>query len=139
MTGCLLLIRQADWNALGGFDPAFFMYAEEADLCLRARKTILARPRVTPEAVIVHYGGASEKVRADKMVRLLRAKRELINRHFPRWQRPLARVLFDAAPVTRKLALGVLTQATNHSKAMESSKVWREIWARRAEWRQTLA
>ena len=60
------------------------MYAEEADLCLRARKMIGARPRITPEAEIIHYNGASQKVKTDKMVQLLRAKRKLIGRHFPR-------------------------------------------------------
>jgi len=44
------------------------MYGEEADLCLRAGH-LGAKPIITPEATIVHYGGASEKVRADKMVK----------------------------------------------------------------------
>ena len=93
VTGCFLMIRRDLWEALDGFDPAFFMYGEEADLCLRARAHGAA-PRVTPKATILHYGGASEKVRADKMVRLLAGKASLIGRHFPRWQRPLARGLF---------------------------------------------
>ena len=46
----------------------------------RDARALGARPRMTPEAVIVHYAGASEKVRADKMVRLLRAKVLLIKR-----------------------------------------------------------
>src|SRR5690606_35725860 len=81
VSGCFFLIRRELWERLGGFDPAFFMYGEEADLCLRARK-LGARPMVTPEATIVHYGGASERVRADKMVRLLQAKALLIRRHW---------------------------------------------------------
>ena len=93
VTGCFLMIRRETWEALGGFDPAFFMYGEEADLCLRAR-ALGAAPRVTPEAEIVHYGGAADTVRADKMVRLLSGKISLIDRHFPAWQRPLARGLF---------------------------------------------
>lgn len=134
VTGCLFLIRRADWELLGGFDPAFFMYAEEADLCLRARKQISARPRVTPEAVIVHYAGASEKVRADKMVRLLKAKRELIRRHFPAWQRPLAAVLFAAHPLSRAVALGSL--GVIRRSARSNAAVWRQVWGRRAEWRK---
>ena len=31
--GSFLLIRRALWEALGGFDPSFVMYGEEADLC----------------------------------------------------------------------------------------------------------
>jgi GT2 family glycosyltransferase len=138
VTGCLFLISRKDWESLGGFDPAFFMYAEEADLCLRARTLIHARPRVTPEVVIVHYGGASEKVRADKMVRLLRAKRELIRRHFPVWQHPIAKALFDIVPATRSLAFGLAARLGKRPKAVENAQVWTEIWTRRAEWRSAL-
>lgn len=127
VTGCLFLLRRDDWQTLGGFDPAFFMYGEEADLCLRARQVIGARPRVTPEAVIVHYGGASEKVRTDKIVRLFRAKRELLRRHLPGWQQPLAFMLFDAVPLTRYLAL------------RDGAATWLEVWNRRSEWRKALA
>ena len=38
VSGCFLLITRALWDTLGGFDPAFFMYGEEADMCLRARE-----------------------------------------------------------------------------------------------------
>jgi hypothetical protein len=48
---------------------------------LRAH-AIGAMPRVTSESTIVHYGGASERVRTDKMVRLLRAKNLLIRLSF---------------------------------------------------------
>jgi GT2 family glycosyltransferase len=135
VTGCLLLISRKDWESLGGFDPAFFMYAEEADLCLRARTAIDARPRVSPEVVIVHHGGASEKVRADKTVRLLRAKRELIHRHFPAWQQPIAKALFDVVPATRSIAFDVISRLGLRSNASESAGVWTEVWKRRSEWR----
>src|SRR5262249_37438487 len=36
-TGCCLLVRRACWTDLGGFDPDFFLYYEDVDLCRRAR------------------------------------------------------------------------------------------------------
>ncbi len=36
VSGCFFLIGRELWEALDGFDPDFFMYGEEADLCLRA-------------------------------------------------------------------------------------------------------
>jgi GT2 family glycosyltransferase len=128
VTGCFLLIKRADWEALGGFDLTFFMYGEEADLCLRAAHDLGAQPRVTPEATIVHYGGASEKVRSDKMVRLLSAKGELVKRHIPAWQRPMAVALFRLWPLGRRLGHAVLRPQS------DGAKVWREIWSRRREW-----
>jgi GT2 family glycosyltransferase len=133
VTGCLFLIRRSDWEALGGFDPAFFMYAEEADLCHRAR-AIGARPQITPAAQIIHYGGASERVRADKMVRLLTAKRELISRHLPAWQRPLAAPLFAAMPLVRVVALSLASAVSRKPSLSAKRRDWGEVWARRAEW-----
>ena len=137
VSGCFLMISRADWQALSGFHLDFFMYGEEADLCLRAGKVLGARPRVTPDAVIVHYAGASEKVRADKMVRLLKAKRLLILRHFPAWQQPLALGLFSAWPLSRWLALSGLS-LTGRKSWRAGAQSWGEIWARRGEWRVDL-
>ncbi len=80
--GSFLLIGSGLWKELGGFDPAFFMYGEEVDLCTRARKKGFPC-FYTPGATVIHYGGASEKIFADKMVRLLSAKSTFIRRHWP--------------------------------------------------------
>jgi hypothetical protein len=48
VTGCFFLIDRDLWERLCGFDPTFFMYGEEADLCLRAA-TLGAKPTVTPD------------------------------------------------------------------------------------------
>lgn len=130
VTGCFLLIARADWDVLGGFDETFFMYGEEADLCLRAQEQLGAKPHISPEACIVHYGGASEKVQSDKMVRLLSAKIELIARHFPSWQRPLARFVLHMWPASRKLGLAILRPGS------EKARTWAEIWHRRVDWAQ---
>jgi GT2 family glycosyltransferase len=37
-TGCCLLVRRACWEDLGGFDPEFFLYYEDVDLCRRAQQ-----------------------------------------------------------------------------------------------------
>ncbi len=134
VSGCLFLIRRSDWDALGGFDPMFWMYGEEADLCLRARARGL-RPMITPEAEIIHYGGASEAVRADKMVRLLTAKMELIKRHFPQHSRALGSALLMRWPLTRWLALSFAAKVLRREDLGKKGAVWGEIWRRREEWR----
>ena len=137
VTGCLFLMRRVDWEAMGGFDPVFFMYGEEADLCLRAR-AVGYRPAVTPDATIVHYGAASEKVRADKMVRLLRAKISLIDRHFPRGTRTVGRWMLQAWPLSRALAFRVAAALGGRDDLRETADNWRKIWSRRDEWRNGL-
>lgn len=135
VSGCFLLIKRSLWDNLGGFDPLFFMYGEDADLCLRARAHG-ALPMVTPEATIIHHGGASERVRADKMVRLLTAKASLIIRHIGPAARAPALRLLEAWPMTRWLALAGASRVTANATYRQSADVWKQIWCRRGEWRQ---
>lgn len=133
VTGCFLLISRQTWDKLGGFDPAFVMYGEEVDLCLRARKIGL-RPAITPEATIIHYGGASERVRSEKMIRLLRAKAELVKRHFPAATRRFGLHLLTLWPLSRYAALWTVAALTGRATIAESANAWGEIWRRRGEW-----
>ena len=134
VTGCLFLIARETWDRLGGFDPVFVMYGEEADLCLRAKRIGL-RPAITPEAVIIHHGGASETVRTDKLVRLLRAKAELVKRHFAPGTRAPGLALLAAWPASRLLALSVLAVLTRRPRFRDAAAAWRAVWKRRGEWR----
>lgn len=138
VSGCFFLIETALWRGLHGFDPLFFMYGEEADLCLRAH-AFSARPLVTPMATIVHYGGASERVRADKLVRLLAAKATLINRHWGRAASPAGRALLAAWPASRLVATSASAAIFRSERMSATARTWREIWDRRAEWRHGYA
>jgi hypothetical protein len=131
VSGCFLLIRRELWDRLDGFHPDFFMYGEEADLCLRAN-ALGARPMVTSQATIVHYGGASEAVRSDKLRRLLAAKSLLLERHFPRSQVVVAKALLASWPLTRCVAHAVL--APLRAASRPSRRAWREVWRGRSAW-----
>ena len=58
--GCFLLIRKEVIDEVGLFDPRYFLYYEEVDLCLAARragwKTVYL-----PTTTVVHIGGESAK------------------------------------------------------------------------------
>lgn len=59
VSGAALLIRSALFEAIGGYDPGFFLSVEDAcDLCIRARQAG-SRVQFLPEAQVVHYGGRS--------------------------------------------------------------------------------
>jgi len=132
VSGCFFLIKRDFWLSLNGFHADFFMYGEEADLCLRA-KEFGAKPVVTSMATIVHYGGASEPIKSDKLVRLLKAKQLLIQKHFPGRQKYIAGCLLALWPVSRLIAhclLNVLGRQTSK----DSFGVWRNVLKRRGDW-----
>ncbi len=136
VTGCFLLLRRSLWQQLGGFDPAFFMYGEEADLCLRARR-VGVKCLICPDATIIHYGGASEPVRAQKKVRLLRAKAQLFHRH---WSPPAARfgvLMLDLWAGSRMLAFWAASRLRPRLRPNYES--WRSVWRQRAAWHLSAA
>ncbi len=133
VSGCFFLIERELWEGLNGFDPLFFMYGEEADLCLRAH-AFSARPMITPFATITHYGGASEIARAGKMVRLLAAKVSLVDRHWQPILAPAGRILLAAWPLTRLIATSIRAVLAPSSANRSTADAWRQIWRRRKEW-----
>lgn len=46
VVGCFMLMKRSLWEDLGGFDLRYFMYGEEADLCLRAAAKEIGRAHV---------------------------------------------------------------------------------------------
>jgi len=132
VSGCFLLIKREFWLELKGFDSDFFMYGEEADLCLRAREKG-ASPVVTSKATIIHHGGASEKILTDKLVKLIKAKMLLICRHFTPLTIPIGVILFTCWPLSRYAVHGLLS-LIGRRLSIQPRKVWGEVWRRRKEW-----
>jgi len=133
VSGCFFLIKKSLWKALGGFDSRFFMYGEEADLCLRAKKQGYA-PIITSQAEIIHYGGASEKRRAGKLIKLLKAKVQLIRNH---WQPQTIEVgvfLLMLWPFSRYIATKMLFCFNKNKSVTDSFYVWQEVWADKENW-----
>lgn len=128
VTGCFLMIDRSLWERLGGFDPLFFMYAEEADLCLRARR-FGARPTVTPTAQIIHLGGRSETSHLEKTIKTARGRMTLIRKHWRPGGKALGIVLYAFWALTRRLGAAAMLP-----KGSEQLNKWRSIWERRAEW-----
>jgi GT2 family glycosyltransferase len=73
-----LLVRREAFDAIGGLDARFFMYAEDADLCERLRAAGWTL-EICPEATFVHVGGGSSAGEAGRMrIELLRSWLSLI-------------------------------------------------------------
>jgi len=107
------------------------MYGEEADLCMRAAAKG-QRCMITPDATIIHLGGASETVRADKMVKLFIAKALLYRRHWSPVAARLGIFSLDFWALSRKIAFGILSRFQSRRRA--SFETWKNIWSQRRRW-----
>jgi GT2 family glycosyltransferase len=58
-SGCALFFRRSVLQRLGGFNPAFFMYEEDVELCLRATEKGF-RIRYIPRSLILHRAQGSD-------------------------------------------------------------------------------
>ncbi len=67
VSGACFLIMRSAFEALGGFDEAYFMYMEDVDLCWRARQAGW-RVAFEPEATVVHAQGVSTELRPYRMI-----------------------------------------------------------------------
>lgn len=133
VTGCFLMVDRDLWRRLDGFDPLFFMYGEEADLCRRAHQ-LGARPIITPSATIVHYGSASDVIAIEKRIKVFKARITLIDRHFSRVGGAVAKALHIAGPWLRWKAYRGLARVVDRRSWREQAAYWREIYLRRDEW-----
>jgi len=99
LSGSCMLLRREAFEAVGGFDPSYFMYCEDMDLCRRLGEAGWANV-YAPSAVISHSGGhATSRVAGPMLREHHRSLYRYLSRQYagPRW-----------APVRAALAVGLL-------------------------------
>jgi len=124
VVGCFMLIEAALWDKLRGFNPKYWLYGEESDLCLRAKK-ISAQPIITPEAVIMHSIGASSSDQSQRKILVLKSKITLIKDHWPKYQQKLG------------IGLMVLESYLRHLKCKVQNcpdNLWTRVWNSKNKW-----
>lgn len=67
ISGACLLIRREAWDGVGGFDPSYFMYLEDVDLCWRLREAGW-KVGYEPAAEVVHTQGVSADLHPYRML-----------------------------------------------------------------------
>ncbi|MDT0633173.1 glycosyltransferase family 2 protein [Rubrivirga sp. S365] len=79
--GCALALRREVFDAVGGWDERYFMYAEENELCLALARAGRQNAFV-PDAVVTHIGGAASAGRyAEQQVVASRSHAAFLRRH----------------------------------------------------------
>jgi hypothetical protein len=109
------LVRRKAFEAVGGFDPRFFMYMEDVDLCARLG-TVGFRLRYLPAAVAIHHWGASTAKSPTAMLRHAYLSRvAYFDKHFPGWGGAVAGALVSLELTVRRATLGMAARLTGSS------------------------
>lgn len=118
VSGAALMVRRAAFESLGGFEPSYFMYQDDTDICWRAR---LAgwRVRFVPEAVVSHDYVFDKGLK--KWFWLER------NRWWTLLSNYQARTLLLLAPLLIATELGILALALRDGWWREKLRAWASL------------
>lgn len=94
VSGCCVALRREAFDAVGGFDPAYFMFVEDVDLCWRLKEAGW-RVRFSAAVEVIHaIGGAVGPRRLAMTVEHARSLDRFLERRYDAlWQRPLRPLL----------------------------------------------
>jgi GT2 family glycosyltransferase len=129
VTGCFLLAPRTVWEELGGLDVRYFMYGEDADLAMRARKAGYA-PVICPTAELVHEVGKSSDTPVHKTLLLYRGKASLVRTHWRGLSKALALLFLSTGT-----GLRALLSRVRGTKSGAADR-WSTLWRKRHDWLQ---
>lgn len=134
LLGACLLGRRDLLLSLGPFDPDFFMYAEDVDLCYRVRQAGREVCYV-PVSTITHLGGvSSRRDRARMAVQSTASMYLFYRKHYTRWAMLQALLIFRGIAILKLLRdTSRLASSALCGRQQEQRRLLREdlgIWLR---------
>jgi GT2 family glycosyltransferase len=128
ISGVCMVMRRLDFISVGGFDPTFFIYCEDVDLCSRLSERGGRIVRIDTYPVL-HYGGGSSPLVAAQMRNSLLQQRNLlkiVRRRSGRLASAAASLLISLGLLLR-IIVGVARVPT---RGLRSNILLRSSWLR---------
>jgi GT2 family glycosyltransferase len=135
VSGACLMVRREVFEAAGGFNPEYFMYAEEVDLCHAIRREGWKVLHLGG-AEVVHFGGQSTKSREDGFAAV--AMRDSVYRFLRRTRGSLYALLYRAGLLWSALCrlallliaapmMAILQRSEGHRDSIRAYRKWLRI------------
>lgn len=80
--GAAMMIRRETLQGVGMLDEEFFMYCEEVDWCIRARRQGWRIYQIPTVKVVHHVGQSSKQFREEMLIQLHRSRYRLFEKHY---------------------------------------------------------
>jgi len=133
--GAFCLIDREIWDRLGGFDPQYWLYGEDVDLCLRAAKLTGKRPLFTPNAIAYHVGGAAQASTAYHLALVAKGRATVMRQHWPshwRWIAYPIGLVWAGSRVLAEQGRRLWRRLRGHPASKPGP--WQAIWEHRSYW-----
>lgn len=134
LSGAFMMVRTEVWQKLGGFDPSFFMYNEEVDLCIRIRNEAGLPIMMTPKASIVHLVGAGNAMNPRRLTAMMQSRMHLDRKHHGCIHNLIKGSLTWLHAATRYYGAGVLKPAIGSERAAKLRAGFAPIVLHPAKW-----
>lgn len=104
VAGAAMWVSAELWRKLKGFDESLFMYGEDVELCLRARK-LNWEIMLNPQASIVHLGkaGGGKWIQGE-----VKGLKHIFKIHKPGWEMSFLKIILGLGMISRWLIFGIL-------------------------------
>jgi GT2 family glycosyltransferase len=142
VSGACMMLRSSHFKEIGGFDPNYFMYCEDMDLCYSLKSKGL-RILYVPDAKVYHHGGRSSEKQVSKfgVVMTREALITYFRKNFGLLTAAFYRFLMGLSAVIRIVVLSMLNLIPSPTSKERSASlrkwviilswcVGRERWAR---------
>jgi GT2 family glycosyltransferase len=121
VTGAFMLIKRKVLDKISGFDEDFFMYAEEIDLCFRAKKAGF-KVWYYKDATTIHLKSKSSKKGFEaSILGEYKGLKRFYKKHRPKWELPTLRLLLKIGAFLRILIFGILKVDKNKKEVYEKA------------------
>jgi GT2 family glycosyltransferase len=129
VTGAFFLVRRDVFHSLGGFDERFFMYLEDLDFSLRAKRAGWRTFYLTSTTVYHRGGGTSEQIKSKRLYYALRSRVAYAYKHFNRltatWVTLATLILEPVTRLVRAMVRGSIAEALHTIRAY--ALLWRAL------------
>jgi GT2 family glycosyltransferase len=121
--GCCMLLPRRTLETVGAFDPEFYIYSEEHDLCKRARDRGF-KVLFTPDAEMIHFGGQTTKHMSLRMALIqLDSRIRYFRKHHGRLHALLLRAILVLAAALRLAGWSMLYLLRRGPRALVAGKL----------------
>ena len=129
--GAAMMVKREALEEIGPLDESFFMYCEEVDWCLRAKRRGWQIYQIPSAQIVHHVGQSAAQFREAMLVELHRSRYLLFRKHYPTGFTRAHRVITRAG-LAREMARALLLRflgKIDRKELEQRLRAYRTIWS----------